>query len=294
MNSPRVLGGRYELREVLGRGGMAVVHLGRDLRLGRQVAVKVLHADLARDPLVRSRFRREAQTVAALDDPRIVSVHDVGEHVDDGGAGIPFIVMEHVAGQSLRARLRDGALALDEAVAHQVGVLSALEISHRAGVIHRDIKPANVMVTPEGRIKVVDFGIARFGGDPGSTADRTGTLLGTAAYLSPEQVRGGTADARSDLYSAGCLLYELLTGRPPFVGDDAVAVAYQHVHENPVPVSAHRREVAPALDAVLRRALAKDPGTRFPSARSFREALLSAARSMTPADDAGTTAAVAA
>ena len=293
MDSPRVLGGRYELREILGRGGMAVVHLGRDLRLGRRVAIKVLHADLAGDPLVRSRFRREAQTVAALDDPGIVSVPDVREHLGDGPPGVPFIVMEHVAGQSLRARLREGALTVDEAVAHQVGVLSALEISHRAGVIHRDIKPANVMVTPEGRIKVVDFGIALVDGGPGSTADPTGALLGTAAYLSPEQLRGGTADVRSDLYSAGCVLYELLTGRPPFVGDNPVAVAYQHVHENPLPVSTRRREAAPALDAVLRRALAKDPGTRFPSARSFREALQSAARSTNRADTAAMAAAAA-
>ncbi|MEE6295872.1 protein kinase domain-containing protein [Georgenia wangjunii] len=293
MSTDRVLGGRYELRDVLGRGGMAVVHLARDIRLERWVAVKVLHGELARDPLFRSRFRREARAVAGLNHPGVVSVHDVGhDHVEGsraGEPGIPFIVMEYVAGQSLRARLREGALALEESISHQVGVLQALEFIHRAGVVHRDIKPANVMVTPDGRIKVVDFGIARVGGDPNAPATQTHALLGTAQYLSPEQLRGEIADARSDLYSAGCLLYELVTGRAPFVGDEPVAVAYQHVHEDPLRPSDYRPEVTSALDAVLLRALAKDRNDRFQSARSFREALQSAAKGVNRADDrAGT------
>ncbi|WP_433495782.1 protein kinase domain-containing protein [Micromonospora sp. CA-248089] len=288
MSTDRVLGGRYELCDVLGRGGMAVVHLARDIRLKRWVAVKVLRAELARDPLFRSRFRREAQAVARLNHPGIVAVHDVGhENVEGSRADeptVPFIVMEHVAGQSLGARLREGALTLEESIQHQIAVLSALEFSHRAGVVHRDIKPANVMVTPDGAIKVVDFGIARVEGGA-APATQTHELLGTAQYLSPEQVRGEVADARSDLYSAGCLLYELLTGRPPFTGDNPVAVAYQHVHQEPSRASAYRTEVTPALDAVLLTALAKDRKDRFQSARSFREALQSAAKGLVRADE---------
>lgn len=277
MSTDRVLAGRYELHDVLGRGGMAIVHLARDLHLERWVAVKVLHAELARDPLFRSRFRREAQAAAGLNHPGIVSVHDVGQGHPDGAEAdepsVPFIVMEYVAGQSLQARLREGALALEESIRHQVGVLSALESSHRAGVVHRDIKPANVMVTTDGGIKVVDFGIARIGDDSTVTADQPRTLFGTADYLSPERIRGEVADARSDLYSAGCLLYELLTGRPPFVGEDPVVVAYGHMHLDPPRASAYRTEVTPALEAVLRTALAKDRGDRFQSARSFSDAL---------------------
>ncbi|WP_265522999.1 protein kinase domain-containing protein [Oerskovia flava] len=289
MGTDRVLGGRYELRDVLGQGGMAVVHLGRDVLLERWVAVKVLRRDLARDPLFRSRFRREAQTVAGLNHPGIVSVHDVGEeHVAGSRAdepSVPFIVMEYVAGPSLRDLLREGPLALEESIRNQVGVLSALEFSHHAGVVHRDIKPANVMVTPDGGIKVVDFGIASVGGDPGATATEAHAFLGTAQYLPPEQVHGEVADARSDLYSAGCLLFEMLTGRPPFVGDDPVAVAYQHVHQDPPPASDYRSEVPPAMDTVLLTALAKDRNDRFQSARSFRETLRSAATGRHRGDD---------
>ena len=289
MSTERVLGGRYELRDVLGRGGMAVVHLARDIWLERWVAVKVLHRELARDPLFRARFRREAQAVARLNHPGIVAVHDIGRlHVEGSPAeesGAPFIVMEYVAGQSLRARLREGALTLHEAIHHQVGVLSALEFSHRAGVVHRDIKPGNVMVTPNGGVKVVDFGIARVGRDSGTTATPTYMFLGTAQYLSPEQVRGETADARSDLYSAGCLLHELLTGRPPFVGDNPVAIAYQHVHEGLRRASSYRTGISPALDSVLFTALAKDRNDRFPSARSFSRALQSAAKDLSRKDN---------
>ncbi len=281
MTTDRLLGGRYELHEELGRGGMAVVHLGRDTWLERWVAVKVLRGELARDPELRSRFRREAQTLAALDHPGIVAVHDIGhEHVGGSWAheqSVSFIVMEHVAGRSLRARIREGPLALEESIQHVVAVLRALGCSHAAGVVHRDIKPANVMVTHDGGIKVVDFGIARVDRDLGATATQPQTLLGSATYLSPEQVRGDIADARSDLYAVGCLLHELLTGRPPFVGDDAVALAYQHVHHDPPRASASRAEVTPGLDEVVLTALAKDRGDRFQSARSFREALEAAA-----------------
>ncbi|PYF98968.1 serine/threonine protein kinase [Georgenia satyanarayanai] len=282
MSPDRILGGRYVLSHVIGEGGMAVVHLARDICLERPVAVKVLRSDLARDPLHRYRFRREAQALARLDHPGIVTVHDVGQVDDDGheagGSGAPFIVMEYIAGQSLRGRLREHAPTLEEAVWYLTAVLATLEVSHRAGVVHRDIKPANVMVTPDGAIKVVDFGIAHLVGDPVETA--TQGFLGTADYLSPEQVQGKSTDARSDLYSAGCLLYELVTARPPFVGDHAVAVAYQHVHEAPPRASTYRPEIPPELDEVLLTALAKDPGCRFQSARSFEEALRSAARGL--------------
>ena len=287
MSTDHVLDGRYELHDVLGQGGMAVVHLARDIYLERWVAVKVLRGDLVRDPLFRSRFRREAQALAGLNHPGIVSVHDVGhEHGSrTGEPGVPFIVMEYVIGQSLRARLHEGALPLEEAIQHQVRVLSALEFSHRAGIVHRDIKPANVMVTPDGGIKVVDFGIARVDGDSAATATQTHALLGTPQYLAPEQARGEIADARSDLYSAGCLLYELLTGRPPFDGDTPVAVAYQQVHQDAPRASAYRTAVTPALDTVLLRALAKDRNARFQSARAFREALQSAAKGLASAGE---------
>ncbi|MFC4554951.1 protein kinase domain-containing protein [Georgenia faecalis] len=291
MSTDRVLGGRYELHDILGHGGMAVVHLSRDLHLDRWVAVKVLRSDLVRDPLSRSRFRGEAQAVARLNHPGIVSLHDAGHaHVDGGAAdepSVPFIVMEYVAGQSLRARLAEGPLGLEEAIRYQSGVLSALEFSHRAGVVHRDIKPANIMVTPGGTIKIVDFGIALVRDDPSTTEPHTHTILGTAQYLSPEQVRGERVDARSDLYSAGCLFYELLTGRPPFIGGDPVAVAYRHVHQDPVPARAYRPEVTPALDTVLLTALAKDRTDRFRSASAFREALQSAAKGIDRAGDDG-------
>lgn len=289
MSTARVLGGRYEVGEVIGRGGMASVHLGRDLRLGRRVAIKILHADLARDPLFQSRFRREAQAVAGLNHPAIVSVYDTGceraEEASGDGVDVPFIVMEFVAGRSLRDFLQGEGLTLGEAIVHLVGVLHALEFSHRAGVIHRDIKPANVMITPEGGVKVVDFGIARSSDDPDATMTRTQAVLGTAQYLSPEQVRGEIADARSDLYSAGCLLYELLTGRAPFTGENSVSVAYQHVHSVPVPASTHSPVLNPALDSVLVKALAKARKDRFQTARTFAQALQSAAKGLL-ADDA--------
>ncbi|MCD4525020.1 protein kinase [Nocardioides sp. cx-173] len=281
MSTDRVIAGRYELGEVIGFGATAEVHRGRDTRSGRAVAIKMLRKDLARDPLFRSRLRREAMTVAGLSHPAIVAVYDTGhEEVDDGSAGtvrVPFIVMEYVAGRSLRDLLRMRPLTRDEAIHYQVGILAALDVSHRAGVVHRDIKPANVMITPEDAVKLVDFGISSAQG-PAATLTQAQVFLGTPSYLSPEQARGQTADARSDLYSAGCVLHELLTGRPPFVGDDPVAVAYQHVHEEPAQVPTG----LPALDAVLAKALAKRREDRFQDARSFREALLCAMRDTAP------------
>jgi len=261
---------------------MAEVRRGRDLRAGRTVAIKVLRQDLARDPQLRHRFQREALTLAGLSHPAIVSVHDTGSHrIDDGspdGIRVPFIVMEYVAGRSLKELLREGRPTLAVAIRHQLGLLSALGSSHRAGVVHRDIKPANVMITPEGAVKVVDFGIARGLTAPSATVTQVQAFLGTPVYLSPEQARGEVVDARSDLYSAGCLLYELVTGRPPFVGDDPVSVAYQHVHEEPPRASTRRPGLPAALDAVLATALAKDREDRFQDAREFSAALRSAAR----------------
>ncbi|WP_159802034.1 Stk1 family PASTA domain-containing Ser/Thr kinase [Arthrobacter zhaoguopingii] len=282
MTAERVLNGRYEVLHLIGRGGMADVHLGRDIRLGRSVAIKVLRKDLARDPLFQSRFRREAQAVAGLNNPNIVAVYDTGEEEipdrPDHEVRVPFIVMEYVEGRTLRDLVRSGELNEQDAVRYLAGVLSALEYSHRAGIVHRDIKPANVMVTPEGRVKVMDFGIARAIADSAATMTQTQAVVGTAQYLSPEQARGETVDARSDLYSAGCLLYELVAGRPPFVGDSPVSVAYQHVREEPKPASSFNPQVSPALDSVLAKALAKDREDRFQDAASFAAALEDARR----------------
>lgn len=280
MTEQRVLDGRYEVGELIGRGGMADVHLGRDVRLGRSVAIKLLRPDLARDPQFQSRFRREAQAVAGLNHPSIVSVFDTGDqHVGDGvteAVTVPFIVMEYVAGRTLRDLVRSKDLTIDEAIEHTLGVLSALEYSHRSGIVHRDIKPANVMVTPDGGVKVMDFGIARAIADSAATMTQTQAVIGTAQYLSPEQARGETVDARSDLYSAACLLYEMLTSRPPFVGDSPVSVAYQHVREVPEPPSHFNQEVSSALDSVLLRALQKGRQERFQDAAAFRRALRAA------------------
>src|SRR5215213_2188593 len=228
------VGGRYVLSELLGRGGMAEVRKGTDVRLGRVVAVKRLRTDLASDPTFQARFRREAQSSASLNHPAIVSVYDTGEEPSTDGSGVPqpYIVMEYVAGRTLREILREGRKILPErALEITSGVLSALDYSHRAGIIHRDIKPGNVMLTPAGDVKVMDFGIARAVADAQSTMTATAAVVGTAQYLSPEQARGETVDSRSDVYSTGCQLFELLTGRPPFVGDSPVSVAYQHVRE---------------------------------------------------------------
>ncbi|MDN4609780.1 Stk1 family PASTA domain-containing Ser/Thr kinase [Arthrobacter burdickii] len=291
MTAERVLNGRYEVRELIGRGGMADVHLGRDLRLGRSVAIKVLRQDLVRDPLFQSRFRREAQAVAGLNNPNIVAVYDTGEEeIPDRPqheVRVPFIVMEYVEGRTLRDHVKAGDLTPEDSVTYLAGVLDALAYSHKAGIVHRDIKPANVMITPDGAVKVMDFGIARAMADSQATMTQTQAVLGTAQYLSPEQARGETVDARSDLYSAGCLLFELLTGRPPFIGDSPVSVAYQHVREEPPVASTLAPAVTPALDSVLARALLKDREHRFQDAASFRRALLDAARGVVLADAAG-------
>ncbi|MGC0272815.1 Stk1 family PASTA domain-containing Ser/Thr kinase [Pseudactinotalea sp. Z1739] len=280
---PRVLAGRYEVGELIGRGGMAEVHIGRDNRLGRTVAVKILRADLARDPSFQARFRREAQSAASLNHPAIVSVYDTGEQAvrsgDDAEVQVPFIVMEYVEGHTVRDLLRDGsALPIEEAIEITMGVLTALEYSHHASIVHRDIKPANVMLTPTGAVKVMDFGIARAMADSSSSMTQTQAVIGTAQYLSPEQARGEVVDTRSDLYSTGCLLYELLTGKPPFEGDSAVAVAYQHVSEAPQPPSVVAPDVPEALDRIVIKALAKDRDTRYSTAAEFRSDLEAAAR----------------
>lgn len=280
---PHVLGGRYEVGDLIGRGGMAEVRLGYDTRLSRSVAIKVLRADLARDPMFLARFRREAQSAAALNHPSIVSVYDTGEEQMSTGGGaslsLPYIVMEYVKGRTVASLLADGdPVPISEAVQIVVGVLSALEYSHHEGIIHRDIKPGNVMITGEGKVKVMDFGIARAIADSAATMTQTNSVVGTAQYLSPEQARGEVVDARSDLYSAGCLLYELLTGKPPFTGDSAVAVAYQHVSEAPTPASSVAPDIPDSIDRVVMKSLAKRREDRYQSASEFREDLLAAAR----------------
>ncbi|MDX2527730.1 Stk1 family PASTA domain-containing Ser/Thr kinase [Streptomyces europaeiscabiei] len=270
MEEPRRLGGRYELGQVLGRGGMAEVYLAMDTRLGRTVAVKTLRADLARDPTFQARFRREAQSAASLNHPAIVAVYDTGEDYIDG-VSIPYIVMEYVEGSTLRELLHSGRRLLPErSMEMTIGILQGLEYAHRNQIVHRDIKPANVMLTRNGQVKVMDFGIARAMGDSGMTMTQTSAVIGTAQYLSPEQAKGEQVDARSDLYSTGCLLYELLTVRPPFIGDSPVAVAYQHVREEPQPPSVFDPEITPEMDAIVLRALVKDPDYRYQSADEMR------------------------
>jgi len=281
--APRTLAGRYEVGELIGRGGMAEVHIGHDNRLGRTVAIKILRSDLARDPSFQARFRREAQSAAALNHPAIVAVYDTGEDTFTEPSGavshVPFIVMEYVEGHTVRDILQDGnAVPIEEAVEITSGVLSALEYSHHAGIVHRDIKPANVMLTPTGAIKVMDFGIARALADSAATMTQTQAVIGTAQYLSPEQARGESVDARSDLYSTGCLLFELLTGRPPFTGDSPVSVAYQHVREAPVSPSSIASDVPETLDRVTLKALAKERTARYGSAAEFRSDLEAAIR----------------
>jgi eukaryotic-like serine/threonine-protein kinase len=272
-SSPTTVGGRYELGELLGRGGMAEVRRAVDQRLGRAVAVKQLRADLAVDPTFQARFRREAQSAAGLNHPTIVAVYDTGEEVDPlTGVAIPYIVMELVEGPTLRDVLKDGRKILPErALELTQGVLDALGYSHKAGIVHRDIKPANVMLAPNGGVKVMDFGIARAVADTSATMTQTAAVIGTAQYLSPEQARGETVDSRSDLYSTGCLLYELLVGRPPFVGDSPVSVAYQHVRETPLPPSQLDPEISPEIDAVVLKALAKDRSERYQSAKEMKD-----------------------
>ncbi len=272
-----MLSGRYRVDELIGRGGMATVYRGHDLTLGRAVAIKILKRELAADSAFRTRFRLEAQAASRMSHPAIVRVYDAGEDIETDTDGsqhpLPYIVMELVQGRLLKDIISAGPVPVPEAVRYVDGILEALEYSHRAGVVHRDIKPGNVMVTGQGQIKVMDFGIARAVSDSSSTVAETTAIIGTASYFSPEQAKGEPVDARADIYSAGVVLYELLVGRPPFRGDTPVAVAYQHVSEAPVPPSELVASVARSLDAVVLRALAKDPFQRFPDAATFREAL---------------------
>ena len=274
MSIPQHLSDRYELGEILGFGGMSEVHLARDVRLHRDVAVKVLRADLARDPSFYLRFRREAQNAAALNHPAIVAVYDTGEAETSSGP-LPYIVMEYVDGVTLRDIIHnDGPMPPRRALEVIADACQALNFSHQHGIVHRDVKPANIMISKAGAVKVMDFGIARALADGGNSVTQTAAVIGTAQYLSPEQARGEQVDARSDVYSLGCVLYELLTGEPPFVGDSPVAVAYQHVREDPVPPSHKHGGISAELDAVVLKALAKNPDNRYQSAAEMRADLV--------------------
>ncbi|GIM97967.1 Stk1 family PASTA domain-containing Ser/Thr kinase [Paractinoplanes toevensis] len=267
----RLLGGRYQVGELLGYGGMAEVHRGRDLRLGRDVAIKMLRTDLARDATFQERFRREAQNSAALNHPAIVAVYDTGEEISSTGEKLPFIVMEFVNGRTLKEVLaQEQRLQQRRALEIIADICAALEFSHRHGIIHRDIKPGNVMITQNGQVKVMDFGIARALASGATTMTQTSAVIGTAQYLSPEQARGESVDARSDVYAAGCVLFELLVGHPPFVGDSPVSVAYQHVREEPKAPSDVNHEVSRDVDAIVLKALAKNPMNRYQSAQEMR------------------------
>jgi tRNA A-37 threonylcarbamoyl transferase component Bud32 len=277
-----VAGGRYQLLGLLGEGGMASVYLGYDSALDRQVAIKTLHTELAREASFRERFRREAQAVAKLSHSNIVSVFDTGEDtLQEAGSGrsaaMPYIVMEYVEGQPLASVLRSdigryGAMPADKALTVTADVLAALDASHERGLVHRDIKPGNVMITERGLVKVMDFGIARAMQSGVTSMTQTGMVVGTPQYLSPEQALGRGVDARSDLYSAGIVLFQLLTGRLPFDADSPLAIAYAHVQEQPVAPSTINRSVTPAMDALVARALRKNPNERFPTAAAMREA----------------------
>jgi len=279
------LAGRYEVRSLIGRGGMAEVHLGFDTRLSRVVAIKMLRRDLALDSIFQARFRREAQSAASLNHPNIVAVYDTGEEIvsdaTNRSLAIPYIVMEYVEGHTVKELISDGtAVPINEAIEIVSGVLSALQYSHANHLVHRDIKPGNIMLTPEGKVKVMDFGIARALTDSQATMTQTNAVVGTAQYLSPEQARGETVDERSDLYSTGVVLFELLTGRPPFKGDSAVAVAYQHVEQIPPTPSSILSDIPHSLDRVVLKALAKNRDDRYRSAAEMLSDLQRVARGM--------------
>lgn len=278
----RIGGGRYEIRSLIGRGGMAEVHQAYDTLLSRVVAIKMLRIDLAKDTVFLTRFRREALASASLNHENIVQVYDTGEQVvtapDGTEVHVPYIVMELVEGHTVHQLLTDGQpVPINEAVEIMSGVLNALEYSHKRGLVHRDIKPGNVMLTNSGKIKVMDFGIARALEDSGQTMTSTDAVVGTAQYLSPEQARAETVDTRSDLYSCGCMLFELLTGRAPFKGDSAVSVAYQHVAEMPPIPSAIAADISPELDRMVMKSLAKRPEERYQDAASMRSDMVRAA-----------------
>ncbi len=294
METDHLLAGRYEVRSLIGRGGMAQVHLGRDTRLGRDVAIKMLRTELARDPVFQERFRREAQAAASLNHPNIVAVYDTGTEPlpfalrdEDGPAGatsasretvpVPYIVMEYVQGRTIKEMLAaDGIPPRAEAVRIIVGVLSALEAAHAAGLVHRDIKPGNIMVSSDGSVKVMDFGIARALDSTDAALTQTNAVVGTAQYLSPEQARGQQVDARSDLYATGVVLFELLTGRPPFTGESPLDVAYQHVTAAPPLPSSINPDLPRGLDEVVLRALTKDRDARYQTASDMRADLIRA------------------
>ncbi|MDJ1371255.1 Stk1 family PASTA domain-containing Ser/Thr kinase [Gulosibacter molinativorax] len=286
MQTQRTLADRYLIGRRIGRGGMAEVYAATDQRLGRRVAVKLLHTNLATEPAFRKRFRQEAQAAARMTHPTIVRVFDAGEDTfvrDDGfEITVPYIVMEFIDGDHLGQIMSEGILPPDKIEKYMSGILTSLEYSHRAGVVHRDIKPANIMVTTNDEVKVTDFGIARAISDTAGTIAQTTAILGTASYFSPEQARGETVDGRSDLYSAGIVLYEMLTGRVPFQGDSAVAVAYQHVTEPPRRPSEVNSQVSPALDAVVLKALAKRREDRYQTAAEFRADLQNAFQGVSP------------
>ncbi|MEV0682423.1 Stk1 family PASTA domain-containing Ser/Thr kinase [Nocardia sp. NPDC050378] len=274
MTTPKNLSSRYELGEIIGFGGMSEVHKARDVRLSRDVAIKVLRADLARDPTFYLRFKREAQNAAALNHPAIVAVYDTGEATVDDGP-LPYIVMEYVEGDTLRDIVRGkGPLAPRKAMEIVADVCAALDFSHKAGIVHRDMKPANIMINRAGAVKVMDFGIARAIADSSNPMTQTAAVIGTAQYLSPEQARGETVDARSDVYSVGCVLFEILTGQPPFTGDSPVAVAYQHVKEDPPLPSSVNPAVPRELDSVILKAMAKNPANRYQTAAEMRADLI--------------------
>ena len=279
------LAGRYEVRSLIGRGGMAEVHLGFDTRLSRVVAIKMLRRDLAQDSIFQARFRREAQSAASLNHPNIVAVYDTGEEIIEDASGrsiaVPYIVMEYVEGHTVKELISDGtAVPINEAIEIVSGVLSALEYSHANHLVHRDIKPGNIMLTSDGKVKVMDFGIARALTDSQATMTQTNAVVGTAQYLSPEQASGEAVDARSDLYSTGVVLFELLTGRPPFKGDSAVAVAYQHVEQIPPTPSSILSDIPDSLDRVVLKALAKNREDRYPSAAAMLADLQRVARGL--------------
>ncbi len=278
----RIGGGRYEIRSLIGRGGMAEVHQAYDTLLSRVVAIKMLRIDLAKDTVFLTRFRREALASASLNHENIVQVYDTGEQIvtapDGTEVHVPYIVMELVEGHTVHQLLTDGQpVPINEAIEIMTGVLNALEYSHKRGLVHRDIKPGNVMLTNSGKIKVMDFGIARALEDSGQTMTSTDAVVGTAQYLSPEQARGETVDTRSDLYSCGCMLFELLTGRAPFKGDSAVSVAYQHVAEMPPLPSSIASDISPELDRMVMKSLAKRPEDRYQDAAAMRSDMVRAA-----------------
>ncbi|MFF2541213.1 protein kinase [Kitasatospora sp. NPDC058063] len=268
--------GRYVLQRLLGEGGMASVHLAHDRVLDRQVALKSMHSELGRDDSFKERFRREAQAVARLEHPNIVTVYDSGEDVAADGSSTPYIVMQLIDGKGLREAINEaigqyGAMPAEEALKVTIGVLNALEASHDMGLVHRDIKPGNVMFDRKGNVKVMDFGIARALESGVTSMTQTGMVVGTPQYLSPEQALGKPVDARSDLYSVGVMLFEMITGQLVFDGDSAFSIAYKHVQEEPPAPSTLNRSVTPEVDAFVAQALRKDPAHRFQSAAAMRD-----------------------